>query len=315
MIIFLYGQNSYSLIQYVNQLIDRYRKKYPDSFNLHRFDLEEDNPVEIENTIKGTSFFSQVKFIVAKNPFVKDQLLEKTIKENNIAEEKDMVLLLYQSGSGEELKKKNQKFFEFLKKEGQLKEFKQPTNQAINKFASNYLAKSKISIPKNILTKLTKETGPDFWRLQNELDKVTYFAKAEGKKSITEENLLKLVNFKLDYNIFNVIEAAFSNQAKALTLFDDYFASGGDPLYLLSMIVFQLKNMLIVRELIDKKYQYAQILKKTGMHPFFFKKNYEAAQKYSLEDLKKIFQKAVNFEIALKTGQAEAENIFFKIFI
>ena len=73
--------------------------------------------------------------------------------------------------------------------------------------------------------------------------------------------------------------------------------------------------MLIVRELIDKKYQYAQILKKTGMHPFFFKKNHEAAKKYSLDDLKKIFRKAADFEIALKTGQTEPENIFFKIFL
>ena len=111
------------------------------------------------------------------------------------------------------------------------------------------------------------------------------------------------------------IDAAFSNQAKALTLFEDYFANGGDPLHLLSIIAFQLKNMLIVRELIDKKYQYAQILKKTGMHPFFFKKNYEAAQKYTLNNLKNIFQRVINIEVSLKTGQAEAENIFFKIFM
>ncbi len=315
MIIFLYGQNSYSLVQYVNELIARYQKKYPDSFNLHRFDLDEDNPAEIRNAIKGTSFFSQVKFIVAKNPFSKAPLLEKTIKENNIAKEKDTVLLLYQGEPSEELKKRNQKFFEFLKKEGQSEEFKPPTTQTATKFATNYISKNKITVKKELLAKLTKEVGLDLWRLKNELDKLIGFMKAEKKKDLTEEELTKLVNFKIDYNIFNIIDAAFSNQNKALILFDDYFASGGDPLYLLSMVIFQLKNMLIVRELIDKKYQYAQILKKTGMHPFFFKKNYEAAQKYGMEDLKKIFQKAVNFEMALKTGQAERENIFFKIFL
>ncbi len=315
MIIFLYGQDSYSLIQYVNQLVERYRKKYPESFDLHKLDLEEDNPDEIRNAIKSYSFFKQIKFIVVKNPLAKAAFLEKTIKENDASKGKDTVLLLYQNESGEELKKKNQKFFELLKKDAQLKEFKPPTTQAAGKFASANLAKHKIAIKKETLSKLIKETGPDFWRLKNELDKITSFAKEENKKDIGEEDVAKLINFKIDHNIFNIIDAAFSNQGKALILFDDYLAQGGDPLHLLSIIAFQLKNMLIVRELIDKKYQYAQILKKTGMHPFFFKKNHEAAKKYSLDDLKKIFHKAANFEIALKTGQIEPENIFFKIFL
>ncbi|MEK7537027.1 MAG: DNA polymerase III subunit delta [Patescibacteria group bacterium] len=315
MIIFLYGQNSYSLIQYVNQFLDRYRKKYPESFNLHRFDLEEDDPAEIENAIKGISFFNEVKFVVIKNPMAKSAVLEKILKENNIAGQKDTVLLLYQSGSAEDIKKKNEKLFERLKKESQIKEFKAPTTQAADKFAADYLAKHKISIKKEAAAKLIKETSFDFWRLKNELDKIIFFVKKEKKINIDEEDVIKLVNFKIDHNIFDIIDAAFSNQAKALILFENFLTDGGDPLYLLSMVAFQLRNMLIVRELMDKNWQYGQILKKTGMHPFFFKKNYEAAKKYPLNDLKKIFQKTADFEIALKTGQAEPENIFFKIFL
>lgn len=313
MIIFLYGQNSYNLIQYVNQLIDRYQKKYPDSFNMHKFDLETDNQDEIRNAIKENSFFKQVKFVVVKNPFAKSDFLEKILKENDLEKQKDLVLLLYQTGEQEKFK--TLKLFALLTKTAQIKEFKAPTIQAMNKFASSYIIENKLPIKKEILVKLVKETGPDFWRLKNELDKIASFAKEENKRDVSEEDLARLVNFKINHNIFNIVDAAFSNQGKALTLFDDYLTQGGDALYLLSMIAFQLKNMLIVRELIDKKCQYAQILKKTKMHPFFFKKNYEAVQKYTLNDLKNIFQKVVDFEIGLKTGQVESENIFFKIFI
>ena len=314
MIIFLYGQDSYGIIQYVNQLIDRYQKKYPNSFNLHKFDLEENNQDEIRNAIKETSFFKEVKFVIVKNPFSKPAIIEKTVKEDGIGKQKEIVLLLYQNEPEKNLKDKNQKLFELLKKEVQLKEFKPPTAQAAAKFALVRLAENKITIKKDALNKLIKETSQDLWRLKNELDKIVFFAKEEKINEITEEDVIKLVNFKIDQNIFNIIDAAFSNQARAMILFDNYFASGGDPLYLLSMIVFQLKNMLIVREMIDKNWQYGQMLKKTGMHPFFFKKNYESAKKYGLEDLKTIFQKAVNFEIAFKNGRAEAENIFFHLF-
>ena len=315
MIILLYGQDSYSITQYVNQLVARYQKKYPDSFNLYKFDLEENDLNEIRNATRETSFFKQVKFVVVKNPFAKPAFIEKVIKENGVGKQKETVLLLYQNGAEKDLKEKNQKIFDLLKKEAQLKEFRQPTLQAINKFAANYLAKHKISIKKGGLSKLMKETGSDFWRLKNELDKLIGLAKEENKKEIDENDLAKLINFRIDHNIFVITEAAFSNQSKALMLFEDYLSQGNDPLYLLSMIAYQLKNLLIIREMIDKNMQYTQIFKKTKMHPFFFKKNYETAKKYSLNDLKEIFQKAVDFEIAFKNGRAEAENMFFKIFL
>lgn len=301
------------MIQYVNQLVARYQKKYPDSFNLHRFDLEENNPAEIENAIKGVSFFSEVKFMVIKNPFVKSDFLEKIIKENNPGKQKNSVLLLYQTGEPEKFKSSN--LFALLTKTAQTKEFKSLTSQAANKFAVNYLTKSNISTKKEIIAKLVKQTSPDLWHLKNEMDKLISLAKGEGRKEITDEDLIKLVNFKVDQNIFSIIEAAFSNQGRAIAIFEDYFNQGGDPLYLLSMIAFQLKNMLIVRELMEGNHQYGSILKKTGMHPFFFRKNYEAAKRYSLNELKAIFQKAADFEMALKTGQTEPENIFFKIFL
>ncbi len=312
MIIFLYGQDSYSLIKYVDELVARYRKKYPDSFNLHKFDLEEDNADEIRNAVKGTSFFDDVKFIVAKNPFAKPGI-EKTIKENSIAKEKETVLLLYQTGTEEELKKKDQKLFELLRKESQTKEFKTPTAQALNKFAANYTAKNKIPVPKKMLDELIKEKGVDFWRLKNELDKIAGFIKSE--KKLSDDGIKSLVNFSHDQNIFALIDAAFTNRVKAITLFENYLEQGGDPLYLISMIAFQLKNMLIVREQMDKNLQYGQILKKTKMHPFLFKKIYEAAKNYEIKDLKETFRKTADFEIAFKNGQAEPKDIFFKIFL
>ena len=338
MIIFLYGQNSYNLIQYVRELTDRYRKKYPGSFNFHRFDLEEADISKIENAIKGVSFFKEVKFVVVKNPFAKPALLEKTIKENPevkslasygagaIAKEKDTVLLLYQSEAEEELKKKGPKLFELLKKESQAKEFKPVTAPAAAKFASDRLIKNKISLKKELLAKLLKETGPDLWRIENELQKIAAYSKhpevepsahygARGKKEITEEELTKLVNFNLDYNIFAITDAAFFDHSSAMRLLEDYFSKGGDPSYLISMLAFQLKNLIMVRELMDKKMQYSEILKKTNMHPFVFKKNYETAKKYTLDQLKTLFRKLAEFEVSFKNGSTQAEDVFFKVFL
>ena len=344
MIIFLYGQNSYNLIQYVHELISRYRKKYPGSFNFHRFDLEETDISEIENAIKGVSFFKEVKFVVVKNPFAKTALLEKTIKENSIAEEKDSVLLLYQSETEEELKKKGQKLFDLLKKESQTKEFKPIAAPAAAKFAAAYMTENKIPLKKELLAKLLKETGPDLWRIENELKKIQAYSKhpetepsahygARDKKAITDEEIARLVNFKMDYSIFAITDAVFFDHSSALRLLEDYFSKGGDGAYLISMLAFQVKNLIMVRELmdpersregsqrasasygVDKKMQYLEILKKTKMNPFVFKKNYEAAKKHTLDQLKTLFRKLAEFEVSLKSGRVQAEDVFFKVFL
>lgn len=318
MIIFLYGQDSYRLIQYVDQLIERYQKKYPDSFNFHKFDAEEGNLEETENAIKGVSFFKQVKFVVIKNPFSAAGQIEKIIKENpstSSGQAKDTVLLLYEAQSGQALKKKNDKFFNFIAKISQVKEFKPLTTQMARKFTNDYLLKNKISLEKKLLDKLIQEVGQDSWRLKNEIEKIVNFARAVHKTKIDESDLTQLVQFKIDSNIFNLLDSAFSNKAKALILFEDYFSQGGDPIYLLNMLAYQLKNMLVVRELMDKNLQYRLILAKTKMHPFVFRKVYELSKKYNLDELKEIFGKLADFEIAVKTGRAEPENIFFKIFI
>jgi DNA polymerase III delta subunit len=43
------------------------------------------------------------------------------------------------------------------------------------------------------------------------------------------------------------------------------------------------------------------------MHPFLVKKSYEQAQKFSLVELKKIYQKIFEVDLGIKTGKIEPE--------
>lgn len=314
MVLFFYGEDYYRLIQYVQELINRYQKKYPRSFNFYKFDLEEDDFEKIRNAIKGESFFKQVKFIIIKNPFSKQSYLEELIKENDIKNRKDFVLLVYQNGSDKILREKNLKLFNFLKEISQIKEFSPLSVQAMKKFALNFLSRQKISIKNDVLNKLIQEIGSDTWRLKNELEKLVSFSKKIGKK-IIEEDSLKLINFKIDQNIFELIDSAFENKVRALILFENYFAGGGNPSYLLSMIAYQLRNLLAIKEFQEKRYLYSEILRKIKINPYLFRKFYETSKKFEISELKRIFQKLAEFEISLKSGWVEFEDLFFKVFL
>jgi len=75
----------------------------------------------------------------------------------------------------------------------------------------------------------------------------------------------------------------------------------------LSMIVYQVRNLLVVKELAEKGLMYASIVKKSGLHPFVVKKTFFQCRAFSLEELKNIYRRIFTIDSQIKTGRVEAE--------
>lgn len=73
------------------------------------------------------------------------------------------------------------------------------------------------------------------------------------------------------------------------------------------MINFQFRNLLIVKDLIQK-YRSPYIPSKvTNLHPYVIKKSCSLAQKFTIQELKKIYQKIFQVDLDIKTGRVEPE--------
>ena len=72
------------------------------------------------------------------------------------------------------------------------------------------------------------------------------------------------------------------------------------------MINFQFRNIIAVKDLIEKNKPYSVILQQTKLHPFVVKKSYWQAQKFSFPELKKIYQKIFQVDLAIKTGKIDS---------
>ena len=73
------------------------------------------------------------------------------------------------------------------------------------------------------------------------------------------------------------------------------------------MINFQFRNLLTIKELIEKKLPYYKIINKSSLHPFIVKKSYQQAQKFTLQELKKIYQKIFETDLNIKTGRLDPQ--------
>jgi len=141
--------------------------------------------------------------------------------------------------------------------------------------------------------------------MSNEIKKLASF---KNNKTVRTEDIKLLVRSKIETDIFKTIDAiADKNKKQALNLLHKHLEKGDSPLYLLSMINYQFRNLLAVKDLIEKQIPYNIILKRSGLHPFVVKKSYYQSQKFTFQELKKIYQKIFKKDLDIKTGRIQPE--------
>src|SRR3989344_3900806 len=118
MIIFLYGSDSYRLKQARDEIVKRYKDKYPSGFNLFSFNASDISFLDtLEEAVKSLSFFGEHKLILLRNIFLKksqaDAVLEY-IDKYDLGATKDVTLLVVEDNLGKNLSVKHRGLFQLL---------------------------------------------------------------------------------------------------------------------------------------------------------------------------------------------------------
>ncbi|MDD4901988.1 MAG: hypothetical protein PHE24_02520 [Patescibacteria group bacterium] len=125
---------------------------------------------------------------------------------------------------------------------------------------------------------------------------------------IEPEDVEKLVKGNFDDNIFALTDAIGArNKALAAKLLEEQFELGANEIYLLTMITRQIKIILQVRQALDLGQSSRQIISELKLNPYVIQKAIEQARHFSLNALKIIFDKLVEIDFKIKTGQGEPQ--------
>jgi DNA polymerase-3 subunit delta len=267
-----------------------------------------------------SSMFSEKKLIILKNIFENAKFQEEFLE--NISDIKNLkdIVVIYEDNAVD----KRAKFLKELLKNAKCQEFNLLQPSMLRKWAAGEFEKNKAKIDSGALDLLIYFVKNNLWRLSNEINKLLNYKRftqsnnsAEGgidaKRHLTggvikKEDIEALIKPDIENDIFKTIDAlASKNKKEALSLLHKHLESGDNPIYLLSMLAYQFRNLLIVKELIERKMPYGAILKKSGLHPFVVKKTYYMCNGFSFSELKKIYQKIFQIDLDIKTGKIEAE--------
>jgi len=298
MIVFLYGSDSYRSRQKLNEIIEENKKVHKNSLNLRVFDCQVADFFDFKNELETISMFDDKKLVILKNIFSNSQFGESfLVYKKKLLTDKKNIIVAYQDQEPD----KRKVLYKFLKENAKCQEFESLEGQQLLNWAKKELEKLNAKIEPNALEELIISVGPDLWRLSNEINKLANFKKGQ---TITQKDVNNLVQSESETNIFKTIEAiARKNRKQALILLHEHLEKGEQPLYLLTMINYQFRNILMLKDLLEKRVQYSLLAKKTGLHPFVISKTYHICQNFSLPQLKKIYRKIFQIDLDIKTGK------------
>ena len=291
MIIFLYGPDTHRSRQKLNEIIDHYKKIHKSGLNLKYFDGQNLNFEDFQDEIKQTPTFKEKKLLVLKNVFSNPDFKIKFLEQGKNFVKSDDIILVHEENEISE----SDNFSKFLKKEGKSQEFKLLEGERLKNWIKKEFENHQVKTEPGVVEILINFIGNDLWQLSNEIKKLVSFSKKSRKVERKDVDLL--VRPKIETDIFKTIDAiASKNKKQALSLLHKHLEKGDSPLYLLSMINFQFRNLLMVKT-----------SQKPDLHPYIIKKASWQARKFSFEDLKKIYQKIFQADLGIKTGKIEPE--------
>ncbi len=303
MIILLYGSNKYLLQKKLREIVDRYQQKHQ-GLSLCRFDAEQSDFQSFWQDFQQKSMFVQHRLTIIENIFQGEEFKKQFKKQLKCLAEDDQIIVAWEA---DRPKSADRAFVERIKKYGQAQEFPQPKKTETKKWLIEMSRQHQLDLSAEIIDGLAEQIKGDWFQGQEAVSRLA----ASGNQLETMKELEHMAGEIEAIDVFR-LTAAISRgvKDKALSLTHLYFSQGGRPEKLLALIVFQFRQLLIVRDLIERGADYYQVRRSSGLPSFVVWRLYGQAEELTMERLRDIYRQLFELDRQLKTGQVDSRTGF-----
>lgn len=227
---------------------------------------------------------------------------EKELAENiaTMPEATVLIVLL------EEVLESNSPLLKAAEKHGKVIQSMLPKGAALDKWITNRAKTIGVKIAPEALSLLGNFIGNNLRLLANELDKLAMYVGIGN--TINVDDVRKLSAQVQEARIFDLTDAlAQRNRKQALNILHDLLADGEAPLKLISTITFQVRSLLLVKELAQKGMRGGQIASTLGMAPFIADKALRQVGNFNSAQLENTYRQLLAADAALKRSRLTPE--------
>jgi len=287
MLILVHGKDTYTAKKKVEELLEETKPEVFDFFDTPNFSFS-----SLKDILNSASLFNNKKTILLRDVFLKISFRQEFLEKAKTFKDTDDLVVFFETRQVP----MKEDLVSFFKKNGQVFAFEPLKPSEVDVWARKKIEERGCSIDNQALFALTKAVGNDLWRMSLEIQKLVAF---EFKnKKIKKYSVELLVKQDINSHIFKTIEAiANKDREVALELLYNHLENGDNPSYILAMIAYQFRNLIIVKDLSDTA------VLKGKMHPFVISKSRQLSQKFTKERLEKIYSKIFKIDFAIKQGK------------
>lgn len=295
----LYGDEPYLVERAVKKLLDKAVDPGFRDFNLNVF---------YGNECKGDDVFSAAQTL----PMFAERRVVLVKKGGDLSAAAMEVLLPYLQDPSPgtclilqaEKVDGRKKFYAEFKKRGEAVEFKRPYENQLGPYVRDEVRAAGKKIDSSAAELLAYLVGNNLQELVSQIEKLCIYC---GKSdSIGVADVKAIVSDTKVESVFEFTDALGSKDLpKALKLLTSLLQDGEAPLRILGAVSRHYRQLWQVRELLDKKVPSAELAKASGINPYFLKKVTDQARNYTVGELKQVFERMLELDLAFKSGGLE----------
>ena len=320
MILFLYGADTFRSRQQLKKMVEKFKAdRDPQGYNttvLNCADTKNTDGQILEQFV-AIPFLAEKRMLVLENLLSatgRGDLQEEILKRIKEKKNNDSTVLLFWEGEGVPKTKVSKELFEILKKEKFAQEFALLAGVKLVEWVESEYASRGGKISRYAAQYLAQNIGGDMWRLNSVIDQLVAY-KNGSEIELTDTHLF--LEEKIDDNIFNLVDAIVAGQQKkSFEMIQEQYRKGEDAGYVFSMLLRQFRILLEIRDLYEREDCLPSdiIAKKLDLHPFVVKKSLPFVKRYTLQNLKDIYQRLLEIDIKTKTGQGD-QSLMLDLFV
>ena len=293
---FIFGIDAYSVKKAARKLARDFVDREGSDFNLVRIQGDGLKVRQFFDAVSPLPFLGDKRLVVVSNLLtLGDKEARKSIvdKLKDIPDYSDVVFA--EEGDPD----KRESIFKVLLDRANVQHFDAPTPYAVTDFIKEMVAKDQLKISSQSAHQLSIAVGTDLSRAENETSKVISYTRYLGRDEILPEVVVALVEPVSSIKIFDLTDAIADRRLdRAFSILGKMRQAGEDEAMIFNMIIFQLRNMLIIESLGSNSSQ-------SSLHPFVVKKILVSFRKFKTGEVKKFYHELAELDWKIKTGILE----------
>lgn len=289
-------------------------------FNYEKVDFEKMEIDQFETLVETLPLMSDRRVLVIDNcDFDRDSLkkyeeilavMQKTFENFN-----DMTYLFMIYHSNKLFKGK---FVKAIEANGDIYNFSRLDQRKFHSFINKFFASKKIKLDPRAITLiadrlryLDRDSQKSLYEVENELSKLANNVKS---KSPSYDEIEESIIDSFEEKIFGLLDYMSTKDVKkSLTAF--HTMKNEDSAMIYYMIIRQIRNMICVKDCLDKRLNPQTGQTYSALKPFEYKKLETAVRKYRMEELLKLHELCYNSELYIKTSKRNFDQVIERVIL